>query len=152
MSVKVKSKIKKKMGPKEPWKWTPTRLNKLAEDMEMWVECPGNTLLSKFCAQQGVHPSQLRDFKKTNERLSQAIKRVKAKECYLLERSCLYEGFMDNEGKFRRVNTAGAIFLLKNNHRYTDNKDQDRDDTRQILNYITKNYSKNGGGNGTRSA
>ena len=146
MSVKVKK--KRKSGPKGPWIWTEQRLNQLAEEMEVWADIPGNTMMTKFCAEQGVYVQQLSEFRKTNQRLSLAIKKVKSKECHFLEKSCLYEGFTDASGKFRKVSTTGAIFLLKNNHGYTDNKDSGKDDSRQILNYITKNYSKNGGKGG----
>ena len=146
MDPKVK-KTRKKMGPKGPWKWTEERLDKLAEELEVWAETPENTLLSRFCADQGVHPQDLGKYKKSCERLCAAVKKAKAKECHMLENFCLFGGFTNPiTGKTRNVSTIGAIFLLKNNHGYTDGREPlgSKKSDKQILNYITRNYASNG--------
>ncbi len=142
--METKVKAKKKFGPKGAWKWTDERLDKLASDLEVWSEIPENTLLSRFCADHGVHPQDLGKFKKSSERLSAAIKKAKAKECHMLEKFCLFGGFTNPlTGKHRKVSTTGAIFLLKNNHHYTDGRElvSTSKEDQQILNYITKNYA-----------
>lgn len=140
----MKEKTRKKPGPKGAWKWTDQRIEKLANDLEVWSDIPENTLLSRFCADHGLHPQDLSEFKKLNKQLSEAIKKAKAKECHMLEKFCLFGGFTNPlTGKHRKVSTTGAIFLLKNNHHYTDGREtvSASKEDQQILNYITKNYA-----------
>ena len=152
MSMQTKPKTKSKMGPKGPWKWTDERLNKLADELEVWTDNPENTLLSRFCADHGVHPQDLGKYAKSCERLLAAVKKAKAKECHMLEKFCLFGGFTNPlTGKHRKVSTTGAIFLLKNNHHYTDGREavSASKEDQQILNYITKNYATATSSNGS---
>ena len=113
----------KKRGPKGPSKWTLERLDQFADELLEWSEPKANLLLSKFCADKGLHPCQITEFSVVSSKFSEAVKTVKAKEACFLEQCCLFESLASPDGKFRKVNTTGAIFLLKNNHKYTDSRE-----------------------------
>ena len=139
-----KKKGKGPQGPKGPWKWTPERLDELADELIEWADPKSSLMLSKFCADKGLHPSQISELSKQNKNFCEAIKKVKAKEAYFLEQCCLFESLTSPDGRNRKVSTTGAIFLLKNNHKYTDGREANKPnlETGQILQYVTTNFAK----------
>lgn len=93
-----------KRGPKGPWKWTPERVNLLAEKLEKWRKSDENYILGKFCVENGIYLELLSRLVERNEKFCHAYNMAKVHQEAVLVMGAL-------KGRF---NARAAIFLLKN--------------------------------------
>jgi hypothetical protein len=92
----------KKIG--RPEKWTPDKLNVLAEELLSWFANPGNLWLKDFATMKGLYWGSLTDFAEKSESFSHALKIAKE----------MQESKLVKIGLSKRSNVAMAIFALKN--------------------------------------